>query len=60
MIFHYAIAFINKGYIGFSTNYAEADQFDAYIQNLPGSLFINSSFPLYVFLFQKTTIPVSL
>ncbi len=57
MIFHYAIAFINKGYIGFSTNYAEADQFDAYIQNLPGSLFINSSFPLYVFLFLIAYIP---
>lgn len=57
MIFHYAIAFINKGYIGFSTNYAEADQFDAYIQNLPGSLLINSSFPLYVFLFLIAYIP---
>lgn len=57
IIFHYSIAFINKGYIGFSTNYAEADQFDAYIQNLPFSLFINSSFPLYVFLFLIAYIP---
>ncbi len=57
ILFHYSLAFINRGFIGFATNYAEEEFAVRYIQNLPVSIFVNSSFPLYVFLFLIAFIP---
>ena len=48
MCFHYSIAFINKGFVGFASNYPQEEFLNIYISNLPFSIFINSSFPLYL------------
>ena len=57
LLFHYSIAFINRGYIGFATNYMEEEYLEQYCRNLPFSIFINSSFPLYVFMVLIAYIP---
>ncbi len=57
ILFHYGIAFINSGYVGFATNYTEGELVERYFQNLPFSIFVNSSYPLYVFLFLIAFIP---
>ncbi len=57
IVFHYSIAFINRGYVGFATNYAEGELVEQFCRNLPFSIFVNNSFPLYVFLFLIAFIP---
>ncbi len=57
IIFHYSIAFINRGFVGFATNHAEGELAEVYYQNLPFSVFVNSSFPLYVFLLLIAFVP---
>ena len=57
ILFHYGIAFINRGYIGFATNYADGALYEHYFRNFPFSIFVNSTFPLYVFMFLIAFIP---
>ena len=57
IIYHYTVCFINKGFVGFGSNYSEEEALNAFTDNLPISLFTNSSFPLYVFLLLIAFIP---
>ncbi len=57
ILFHYGIAFVNRGYVGFAANYAEGELYERFFQNFPFSIFVNSTFPLYVFMFLIAFIP---
>lgn len=46
---HYVLAFIPIGYIGWGSGIVDSDKKATYIDNLPFSIFTNSSFPLYTF-----------
>ncbi len=49
MLAHYCMAYLPNGYIGYGSAYTEAEKVPAFIENLPQSLFTNTSLELYVF-----------
>ncbi len=49
MLMHYALAFLPSGFIGFGSGIEPEDQIRTAIDNLPFSLFVNSSLVLYIF-----------
>ena len=57
VLYHYIIAFINTGFIGYLSNYAKEEHVDVYVKNFPFSIFINSNYALYVFLVMIALIP---
>ena len=48
-VFHYVLAFMPFGYIGWECGVAEEDKSAFYFAAFPFSIFTNSSFPLYTF-----------
>lgn len=58
VVFHYYLAFVNKGYVGFETNYAKNEFMAAIFDNIPASIFLNSSnFPVGIFMLLVAFIP---
>ncbi len=48
-LFHYILAFMPLGYVGWECGVAEADKKAFYFEYFPFSILANGSFPLYVF-----------
>lgn len=49
LLAHYLMAYLPSGYIGYGTIYAQEDKYSVLIDNLPFSLFTNTSLQIYVF-----------
>lgn len=48
-IFHYVVAFLPKGFVGFSSGVPVDQEVNVFWDNFPWSIISNASFPLYLF-----------
>lgn len=48
-VFHYVLAFMPFGYVGWECGVADSDKSEFYFSSFPFSIFTNSSYPLYTF-----------